>query len=309
MQQQTLSRSSRSIGSFKGYSREGARLDGQWHTLMRTESMLVGAFDTLMQARAIALQWVASKYGVEADDLIASRGSFQLHGDDAGLSIADDIELEGRWSFVLEQPDPSLPTRRWRTSACLEVCGQHTVLRAHNETSATDGGVVNGTVPRFVRNITAALPALDGDVPLDTAVRYVEDEAGFDKFLDVLLSQQRKLPVVVVSSLKVSGAYPVNPERLGNALRGNAHVFALAEDTTFWLSDEVGDDLAVYNGACRVYEPGFSAKSDPRQHRLIALPQDVRDGHAVPHTALLVRLRALAVAAARTGLPAPVQAQ
>lgn len=93
---------------------------------------------------------------------------------------------------------------------------------------------------------------------------------------DVLLADNRTLPVIMVSPDNWTEHPLVRPDELMQELRGFAHVAALADKwAAFKLTDSVGRYLSCFDGAVRVYWPGFTRTDEPFAHRLF-LPASVR---------------------------------
>jgi len=93
---------------------------------------------------------------------------------------------------------------------------------------------------------------------------------------DVLLAGNRALPVIMVSPDNWTEHPLVRPDELMQELRGFAHVAALGDKwAAFKLTDSVGRYLSCFNGAVRIYWPGFTRTDEPFAHRLF-LPDSVR---------------------------------
>jgi hypothetical protein len=72
-----------------------------------------------------------------------------------------------------------------------------------------------------------------------------------------LLAPERELPEVVITTRH--GRTLVEPGALARRLGGRAQVVLVETgEATYALRDVLGDDLAVWGGAARVYHPGFS---------------------------------------------------
>lgn len=86
----------------------------------------------------------------------------------------------------------------------------------------------------------------------------------------LLLAPERALPVVVIS-LPIDAREPlVDAGKMAGLLAGLAHVFLLSsKEATHALSAAVGRPRAVYEGAVRLYWPGFTPESDPNEHLLL----------------------------------------
>lgn len=90
--------------------------------------------------------------------------------------------------------------------------------------------------------------------------------------------QNRRLPVVVVAVENWSGApaiEPALPQRISRELFGLAHVHLLSDSAAAWeFSDAIGSEHACYNGAVRIYWPGFDRARAP-DLRTLLLPDRI----------------------------------
>lgn len=96
--------------------------------------------------------------------------------------------------------------------------------------------------------------------------------------INAITADQRRLPLVVVSVENSTGRFPLSdslPEELAEQLFGIAEVGCLRDSDSAWaFSDAVGSDHSCYNGAVRVYWPGFSRTSRP-DFRWLFLPRQM----------------------------------
>jgi hypothetical protein len=101
--------------------------------------------------------------------------------------------------------------------------------------------------------------------------------ADVDRFAnDILLAPHRTLPVVVISPDAWSGRCLVDPDDTFEAIKGFAHVASMETKwAAFKLTDVVDKELSCYNGAARIYWPGFTLMSNPFDHRLY-LPSNLK---------------------------------
>ena len=80
-----------------------------------------------------------------------------------------------------------------------------------------------------------------------------------------LLAPERELPEVVITTRH--GRTLVEPGALARRLGGRAQVVLVETgEATYALRDGLGDDLAVWGGAARVYHPGFSLSDRASLH-------------------------------------------
>ena len=80
-----------------------------------------------------------------------------------------------------------------------------------------------------------------------------------------LLAPERELPEVVITTRH--GRTLVEPGALARRLGGRAQVVLVETgEATYALRDVLGDELAVWGGAARVYHPGFALTDRASQH-------------------------------------------
>ena len=153
---------------------------------------------------------------------------------------------------------------------------------------------ISPTIARIGQQIEASLSfGLQSDVPLDkfryrpqlapdlidnfgcwvnerklSTKPFNIDLENIDEFVSTTLqSTERILPVVVISPVKSKEQPLVDPSEIAHWLAGIAEVFVLTNTgTAFELIDQIGDHLACYNGAVRVYRPKFSPQAKPEEH-------------------------------------------
>lgn len=89
-----------------------------------------------------------------------------------------------------------------------------------------------------------------------------------DQFIQDLLSIKRYLPLILLSRDAWSEEPAVEPELILRRVLGLANVFIIDKRASFELTGELGRALSCFNGAIRVYWPGFTRSADPMNHPL-----------------------------------------
>ena len=101
------------------------------------------------------------------------------------------------------------------------------------------------------------------------ATVYPLHREGLNEFVGLLEAAQRRLPVVLLTPFANGEPGDLDARALADHLAGVAIVTeADSPDTTRALSDRVGR-LGCYDGAVRVYWPGFQPSDDVRRHPLL----------------------------------------
>jgi predicted RNA-binding protein with RPS1 domain len=100
-----------------------------------------------------------------------------------------------------------------------------------------------------------------------------KDVAAF--VVEELLSRDRKLPVVAVTTRLDSTRPSLDPDALATRLQGQARVVVLETGpSTHALGQALPTRLSVHGGAVRIWRPGLTKESDPAAHPLIFVPVD-----------------------------------
>jgi hypothetical protein len=89
-----------------------------------------------------------------------------------------------------------------------------------------------------------------------------------DQFRDLILSDDRALPVVAISKIDGHTEFPGLASDLAKRIVGLAHVCVLDEAASWHLTDALGEQWSCYNGAVRVYWPGGVGRGLPFRHTL-----------------------------------------
>ena len=229
-----------------------------------------------VEARTRVLDWARGKW----PGLIpphAYEGKAFEH-DQAGLRIAATSNLDSTlWAFRSEHlGNGSNESRTWVTEALVADLGPTDAFGVRNSCSTLSGEAIPASSPRFLRDLVAHHSLVDGGVPASAVSYFVEDMNSFTRFMALLLSPDRSLPIVVLAQLPHSTDYALDPAKLAKDTQGLAHVFCLPPAMTFELSNQLGKTLSVFHGAVRTYYPRFSGDSDPWQHHLV-LPQRIAE--------------------------------
>jgi hypothetical protein len=172
------------------------------------------------------------------------------------------------WSFPADN-DPGL---RWSNDIRLGQFGdrcvvEHLISIESVEYSIAPARLIFGS-PRVVRDICSESPAFVGEMQIK-AVPYDLRQGGLGDFLTLLSSDMRKLPIVLLSPYAHGEPNLLDADQLAKNLAGVAVVVRIEDPEVTWdFADEVGRQLSCFNGAARIYWPGFSNEADPRGHRL-----------------------------------------
>lgn len=181
---------------------------------------------------------------------------------------SDDAEL---WAVRVDDPDKEEPGRVWSTEV---VIGG----RRDDRPWCTLRLLVNSPEREVdaIPHAPGLLQQLTHDGWLRQRNRLVEpvwrivDEKVAEDLCDLLTDAERQRPVIILSTDAEMGAVDpaLDPDRLGNAVLGLAHVVVLPAEQAWALTERFGRRLSVFHGGVRAYMPGFDEGADPFEHRL-----------------------------------------
>lgn len=223
---------------------------------------------------------------------------FDAADDGVHIEVRADSE-KTLWCFDVEHDDSREPLRHWRLEAFVADRGTHDEMGVRVFCRpGTSARFVPSNTPAIVKNLIRDNHMVDAGSPVTAKPLEADHDDSFEDFLDLLLSRERKLPLVLLTERRGARApsYVVSPEKCAQALQGFAHVVALPEEQSFWLGDELGKTVSAFGGAIRTYMPGFHAEANPYDHPLY-LPERIeqRGGGWTFEQTLARKLRSLTV--------------
>lgn len=224
---------------------------------------------------ALARQWLAegaARYDVRVPTAPAE--SFRLAGPSARFAVeAEHLATAGRraWRAAIEQPTRTAPTLRLRSDVQVRPDGDGCVVTIRLLAVPMDDASVPETVrfdpPRLVPALLEAFPVAVGNLPASTRPKRC-GEAAVGALVRDLTHPGREIPMVVLSACP-DGTISIDPRLTAQTLAGIARVVRLADfATAMRLTEAVGKPLSCYEGAVRVYWPGFRPGDDRYLHPL-----------------------------------------
>lgn len=122
--------------------------------------------------------------------------------------------------------------------------------------------------PSLIPMLNDIFAISDGDLEFRTVARGVPTNGVGDFVQYTLEDPKRRFPIVVLSEQRERG-FLVSPSTLATQYFAVAHVYTLGWREALTLSSEVGSIRSVYNGAMRIYFPGFSRTKSASSHPLV----------------------------------------
>jgi len=230
----------------------------------------IGAFKKVRPHRlgnGLDREWKAGDLTGEKVDLQSPGGAGIAIRRTAGLVVIRFTHGDNRYSGTT-----------WTNLARLVDLGEGRVTFEHAVFRATREGMVRPgytPVPGIVRTLAdQAVADKRWEVFKPQSIAF--DESGLPGLIADLLDPDRDVPLVVVSRRR--GELLVNPDKLAYGWLGIAHVCHESEGNQKRMTDilqEVGasDRLGCWDGAVRVYFPGFNPNSNFYEHPLFTKTQ------------------------------------
>lgn len=175
------------------------------------------------------------------------------------------------WKMVWTYPDERDDNLLWQSQALLAVAAgmlEFTfILRLTSRQFEVKRAVFKIRPPRIVRELVESFPCYLGPLRLSAKPFPLAAEDVREFVWKSLKSEDRRLPVLVVSPERATGVPLLDPSLLASRVMGLAEVVFLVDRWAgYALIDEVGKMYACYNGAARIYWPGFHTPRDPGLH-------------------------------------------
>jgi hypothetical protein len=122
--------------------------------------------------------------------------------------------------------------------------------------------------PGVIRRLCSDRSVTIGEMSVE-AKAYRLGTDNVDEFVEFLQSADRKLPIVLVSPYANGEPTELDVDAMAQRLAGVAVVVDFQDPQATWdVADAIGRTMSCFDGAARIYWPGFSADQDPRRHRL-----------------------------------------
>jgi hypothetical protein len=200
----------------------------------------------------------------------SGNSQFKTDGRAAELALSD-YDVGGdemrSWTLLEELKDGFIETQ-------LRVARQDLEVRFWCSLSAGQGNNriapmnIDIFCPTVVRQVLGLGSWYLGDTPLSDTPLFARGAAEGDRLAAVLLDGMRSLPIVVISTHFGMLLHADLPSRMAKALTGLALVVVSDDPASWHLTSRVGKSHSCFNGAVRLYWPGFSADAPPLRHPL-----------------------------------------
>lgn len=193
-------------------------------------------------------------------------------GDHSDLHILRHADTLGRcFAFRLRHPHQNDRSVIWQSEVTLIEDGASKFCRFAMSTGLGRNSNVLAPMfipasrPRLVYNMVERFGAHDGSLRLnENSIPVVETEISS---LVEILESSRTIPVVFISCCRDTSRHLVDHERLASELVGLALIcWAVSPEISDHLTSQLGDRYSCWDGAVRIYWPGFNRTINNTEH-------------------------------------------
>lgn len=230
-------------------------------------------------ARREVLRWAAKRVGGPLPREAWDFQAFQCPV--AGRECAAVRMVNGGkdiWAIRAIDPDKNIAQRTWATEVVIGYYDQKAyfslrLLMSSNEQEPRIEPAVPGLLRQLVKPHIGLIQGAEvvGDEPIN-----VESEGDAELFVHGLIDPNRKIPHVVLT-VPTDRDDPNDPLLdagfLAHVTVGIAKIIVVPARFTWIITEQLGKRLSVFNGAVRVYLPGFTEDANPYEHKLFARPR------------------------------------
>lgn len=293
--------------------RTGSRWEGGGHELRVRASVAPHTGRAPLQVcRDIVLEWLRNSLQEDLPRKALRHRGFSLR---TGTTVCKGVRVRDgdgdQWAVMIER-SPA-PDREIASEIVVSGRPERPVVIGIR---VVDRSIAPGDVEReypadLLAALTARVPLRQGGRRLAYEPVTVESERKMRGFLTLLLDPDRQTPFAVLtlpSEEADRSAVETHAHALARAVTGLAVVWVLPPAMTFRLTERVTRHLSVFNGAWRLYMPGFGAGSSKSDHPLILWDRLNEEGGIARATERFLRAAAEAVRKAGGGDTAPTYA-
>lgn len=172
------------------------------------------------------------------------------------------------WAYPVDGDQDLEWRNEVRIAAFGELCAvEHSISVSSIEYRIVPARLELGS-PGVIRRLCSDIAVRIGDMTVK-ATPYPLSTDSVGKFIELLQSPMRRLPIVFISPYAKGQPNALNVQAMAQRLAGVAVVVEVREPEATWtIGDAIGDTLSCFDGGARIYWPGFSVKDDKRSHRL-----------------------------------------
>jgi hypothetical protein len=172
------------------------------------------------------------------------------------------------WAYPVDN-DPTLEWRNEiRIGGLQDDCAvEHLISISSVEYSIIPARLSLGS-PGVIRRLCSTASVEVGDMTVK-AQAYDLGADSVHHFVELLQSPKRRLPIVFISPYSDGQVSELDADKMAMHLAAVAVIVKIRDSEATWdVADAIGRTMSCFDGAARIYWPGFSPDDDPRSHRL-----------------------------------------
>lgn len=243
------------------------------HEILRLSANISGenSKQAAEQARHEVLRWVQKRSaGSLPDEAWKFQGFEHFSGGRNSIGIRLEEENFDIWALRADDPDDNVAGRVWTTEVVVGIAdGQAPTFTTRLLVSTNEDALeIEPHTPGLVQQVVEQSGLVQAGYKLRAEAWHIETEDEARNLVYMLVNEHRAKPIFVLTISEGESEPLIDAARLVRATLGTAFVVVLPASLTWVLTDYLDKKRSVYNGAVRVYMPGFSFDSDPYAHRL-----------------------------------------
>jgi len=236
------------------------------------------------------LKWISKRSGSSLPKEAWNFDKFELLSGGRttlGCNIVDeDIKL---WAVTNDDPDKKIPQRTWTTEISLyEINNSINITLRLIVNTSEENISISPHIPGIIRQIIdKGINIKDGIFSVKNKIIEVNTKESAEFLVEYLSDSGRKLPTIVLSGdERLDVDFPeyfskFNCNSLQKSISGLVNIFKIDSNLTYLISDSFGKSRSVFNGAARIYFPGFDYDSDPFSHYLYLSSDFIKDSKKI----------------------------
>ena len=233
------------------------------------------ASEAFEKAGDIVYRWARTKFRYIFKNMPKEKSTLDDRRDANEIGVIDDRN-EGRFVLRAVHPDGQVAGRFWMTDVQINQKENHCTMAIRLSVSSLNHceEEVPFSQPRFVKDIFKKIGIRDVQRVVNQP-RTIDGPDAVDSFVSLLENEKRHLPIVLFSACnwpteEQYEGYMMNPAQMAKDLVGVAHIFQITQEAVDDLTNKIGRQWSVYNGAVRTYYAGLSLENeDYYRHPLI----------------------------------------
>lgn len=257
--------------------------------IVQVVGTIPGISETFGHLKGAITKWLKKDIPNISNKFLDEKRSIILTGAAQAESIS--IMLEGGVNYLaidFSHACRQTQGRTWHTEIGFAALPDNQILFGSRLTSYTRGlqaAPPTFSTPGIIRQVSNDFGLIsDYRYPLDGRAVIITGHSQkasreVEMLVELLENKTRTLPVYVLTAptnnndIRFSAT---DPQALARATLGTAHVFYIDNTATYELRDIIGQELSVFNGAARTYNPGFDRFTQDLRAHPLTLPHTIQ---------------------------------